>query len=206
MNRAQLLTMLSSAGAFAGCAGSGMTRLPWSDKKSDARSVWIDVVRQSVHFPTARPDGAPVASHANYAATVRKTATILPQAIQPCTQDVCGGGGGDFGGPQPDLQFDSGAETGYYWDSENYVETWTQDGSTLLSQATWAYNASGNTLGLTFTNCNGYSVTATGPSWYNDGTYSINGGLATLVVSAATGRVSLYHSTGLSFTGVSDCR
>jgi hypothetical protein len=74
----------------------------------------------------------------------------------------------------------------------------------LLNQANWSYNASGNTIGLTFTNSNGDSITASGPAWYDDGTYSINGGAATLVVSTTNGTVNLYHQSGISFSGASD--
>lgn len=210
MNRGQLLAMLSSAGALAGCAGTGMTGAVNPGRQtSGIRNITIQATRRSAHFPAGRPDGVRVASRARYAAAVREAAKLpglAPQVITPiCTQDSCGGdgGGGDYGGPQPDFQFNSGPQTGYYWDSSNYVETWTSDGNTLISQATWTYDSSANTMGLTFDNDNG-SVTATGPAWYDDGTYSINNGAATLVVSTANGMVHLTHQSGISFSAVTD--
>jgi hypothetical protein len=212
MNRAQLLATLSSAVALASCSSSSIGRaVAPSARSNSARPIEIATsIRRKMQFPQARPDRGSIPSRANYVAKAHSTATvrgaITPQVINPiCTQDTCGGGGGGgYDGTEPDLQMNSGPETGYYWDAQNYVETWTADGATLLSQAYWSHDATSNTFSLTMNADTGDSVVATGPAWYDDGTYSINGGAATLVLSTANGTVNLYHQNGLRFSGVSD--
>ena len=101
MNRGQLLAMLSSAGALAGCSAPGATRALTLGPQRNVRSIRIDVSRRSVQFPIARPDGVPIPAHANYFAAEQRVASVprdSTQIINPiCTQDSCGGGGGGGG-------------------------------------------------------------------------------------------------------------
>jgi hypothetical protein len=139
MNRRRALILLGGSGVFAGCAAHGapLLHLPAGDGG-----------RRSDDFPRRRPDGSlPPSSAAAYHPKVQLIGTPAPRHADVinriCTPDSCPGS--DPGSPdttQPSTALRIGGLIGYYFSSQNYLETWSDDGTTLYDQWYWSINTS----------------------------------------------------------------
>jgi hypothetical protein len=210
MKRSKAVSILCGALATSACSDPFRPQSGRSGPgtRSGTRNLHLNVVRRARAFPQARPDGLKIPDHANYHARAHRAAhddERRVRALPICGQESCygGGGGGSGDPPPPDMVIDVALESGYVWTHQSYEETWSSDGSALLSQAYWSRDPSSNTLSLAL-NSPDNSVTVTGPSSLPDGTYSLNGGVVTVVVDSANRRADVYSRSGLTASCVYD--
>jgi hypothetical protein len=198
MNRRRALILLAGSGVLAGCApgASPLLHLP-----SGAPGRGADA------FPRRRPDGSlPPRTAAGYRPAGQITAgpaTRSPQIIQHiCTGDTCpGDGGGDpGGGPQPDRMLAAGGVLGYYFSSQNYVETWNADGSELLNQWYWSVDGALSNYGAQLWRVRHDVATGGGPTKPCD-TCTVRQQNVNITVSVGGGTFTATHDNGWSISG-----
>jgi hypothetical protein len=197
MDRRRVLTLLAGSGVLAGCATSapGLHLLPNGQ-------------RQATGFPYRRPDGSlPPKNAAGYRPAHEIVAVPVHRGLDVinriCTGDSCpgDGSGGDVG-TQPGTVLRAGRVLGYYFPSQNYVETWTDDGSELLTQWYWSVDAGLSWYAAAVRRMSDVASSG-GPTKPCVSCTTTSQSVRTSV-STAGGTFSALHDNGWSITGVAD--